>query len=52
MQVVNLVSEHSIEHRMLSLLEQKRSLAEGVVDGKGKKRNEPALRPRRLSGTA
>jgi len=36
-QVINLVSEHSIEHRMLSLLEQKRSLAEGVVDGKGKK---------------
>ena len=34
-QVINLVSEHSIEHRMLSLLEQKRSLAEGVVDGKG-----------------
>jgi hypothetical protein len=36
-QVINLVSEHSIEHRMLSLLEQKRSLAEGVVDGKGEK---------------
>jgi hypothetical protein len=35
-QVINLVSENSIEHRMLSLLEQKRSLAEGVVDGKGK----------------
>jgi HEPN domain-containing protein len=35
-QVINLVSEHSIEHRMLSLLEQKRSLAEGVVDGEGK----------------
>jgi hypothetical protein len=34
-QVINLVCEHSIEHRMLSLLEQKRSLAEGVVDGKG-----------------
>ncbi|TNF98220.1 MAG: DEAD/DEAH box helicase, partial [Gammaproteobacteria bacterium] len=40
-QVINLVSEHSIEHRMLSLLEQKRSLAEGVVDGKG--RNEMSL---------
>jgi len=40
-QVINLVSEHSIEHRMLSLLEQKRSLAEGVVDGKGK--NEMSL---------
>ncbi len=34
-QIINLVSEHSIEHRMLSLLEQKRALAEGVVDGKG-----------------
>lgn len=40
-QVINLVSEDSIEHRMLSLLEQKRSLAEGVVDGKGK--NEMSL---------
>ncbi len=35
-QVINIVSRDSIEHRMLSLLEQKRSLAEGVVDGKGK----------------
>ncbi len=34
-QVINLVSEHTIEHRMLALLEQKRSLAEGVLDGKG-----------------
>jgi ERCC4-related helicase len=34
-QVINLVSEHTIEHRMLTLLDQKRSLAEGVVDGKG-----------------
>jgi len=34
-QVINLVSEHTIEHRMLALLDQKRSLAEGVVDGKG-----------------
>lgn len=34
-QVINLVSEHTIEHRMLSLLEQKRALANGVVDGKG-----------------
>jgi hypothetical protein len=40
-QVINLVSEHSIEHRMLSLLEQKRSMAAGVVDGKGE--NEMAL---------
>ncbi len=36
-QVINLVSENTIEHRMLSLLDQKRSLAEGVVDGSGKK---------------
>ncbi|MCG6867179.1 MAG: DEAD/DEAH box helicase [Gammaproteobacteria bacterium] len=36
-QVINLVTEDSIEHRMMSLLEQKRSLAEGVVDGKGGK---------------
>ena len=34
-QVVNLVSERTIEHRMLALLDQKRALAEGVVDGKG-----------------
>ncbi len=33
-QVINLVSQDTIEQRMLSLLEQKRSLAEGVVDGK------------------
>jgi ERCC4-related helicase len=36
-QVINLISEHTIEHRMLDLLEQKRSLAEGVVDGKGER---------------
>jgi superfamily II DNA or RNA helicase len=34
-QVINLVSEDTIEHRMLALLDQKRSLAEGVVDGTG-----------------
>ena len=34
-QVINLVSENTIEHRMLGLLEQKRSLAAGVLDGKG-----------------
>ena len=34
-QVINLITEDSIEHRMVSLLEQKRSLAEGVVDGEG-----------------
>ncbi|HDJ86950.1 MAG TPA: DEAD/DEAH box helicase, partial [Chromatiales bacterium] len=32
-QVINLVCEHSIEHRMLPLLEQKRGLAQAVVDG-------------------
>jgi len=32
-QVVNLVAEDTIEHRMLHLLEQKRALAAGVVDG-------------------
>ena len=34
-QVINLVAEHTIEHKMLALLDQKRTLAEGVVDGKG-----------------
>ncbi|MDN5850271.1 MAG: DEAD/DEAH box helicase, partial [Nitrococcus sp.] len=33
--VVNLVCENSIEHRILHLLEQKRALAEGVLDGTG-----------------
>lgn len=35
-QVVNLVSEGTIEHRMLHILEQKRTLAESVVDGSPK----------------
>lgn len=34
-QVINLVCEHSIEHRMLHLLDQKQHLAQGVVDGIG-----------------
>ena len=34
-QVVNLVSEYTIEHRMLGLLDQKRALAEGVLDRRG-----------------
>ena len=34
-QVVNLVSEYTIEHRMLGLLDQKRALAEGVLDQRG-----------------
>ena len=33
--VVNLVSEHTIEHRMLGLLDAKRALAEGVLDRRG-----------------
>lgn len=32
-QVINLVSEDTIEHRMLGLLEAKQGLAQGVVDG-------------------
>ncbi len=36
-QVINLVCEHSIEHRMLALLEQKRALAGGIVDGRGER---------------
>ncbi len=35
--VINLVSEGSIEHRILHLLEQKQNLADGVLDGKGDK---------------
>ena len=34
-QVINLVCEHSIEHRMLHLLDQKQNLAQQVVDGRG-----------------
>jgi len=34
-QVINLVCEHSIEHRMLHLLDQKQNLAQSVVDGSG-----------------
>ncbi len=33
--VVNLVTEDSIEHRMLSMLAQKQQLADGVLDGRG-----------------
>ncbi len=33
--IINLVSEDTIEHRMIGLLAQKRTLAEGVLDGKG-----------------
>ena len=33
--VINLVSENTIEHRMLGLLDQKRVLAEGVIDRRG-----------------
>lgn len=31
--VINLVTEHSIEHRMMRILDQKRDLAQSVVDG-------------------
>ncbi len=34
-QVINLICEHSIEHRMLHLLDQKQNLAQSVVDGSG-----------------
>jgi hypothetical protein len=34
-QVINLVCENSIEHRMLSTLAQKQQLADGVLDGRG-----------------
>ena len=33
--VINLVTEDSIEHRILHLLAQKQDLAEGVLDGRG-----------------
>ena len=33
--VINLVSEDTIEHRMLGLLESKRALADGVLDRRG-----------------
>ena len=33
--VINLVSEYTIEHRMLGLLDAKRTLAEGVLDQRG-----------------
>jgi len=33
--VVNLVSEHTIEHRMLATLEHKRRVAADVIDGEG-----------------
>lgn len=34
-QVINLVCENSIEHRMLGLLAQKQTLAQGVLEGEG-----------------
>jgi SNF2 family DNA or RNA helicase len=39
-QVINLVCEHSIEHRMMQLLSQKKVLAEGVLDGENLKSME------------
>ncbi len=38
-QVINLVCEDSIEHRMLSTLAQKQQLADGVLDGRGDLQN-------------
>lgn len=38
--VINLVCQDSIEHRILHLLEQKRSLAEGVLEGTGESEME------------
>lgn len=34
-QVINLVSSDSIEHRMIEMLAQKQQLADGVLDGRG-----------------
>ncbi|MBT3966092.1 MAG: DEAD/DEAH box helicase family protein [Gammaproteobacteria bacterium] len=34
-QVINLVCENSIEHRILHILDQKKALADGVLDGEG-----------------
>ena len=34
-QVINLVCENSIEHRILHILDQKKALAQGVLDGEG-----------------
>ena len=34
-EVINLVCENSIEHRMVSMLSQKQQLADGVLDGRG-----------------
>ena len=39
--VVNLVSEDTIEHRMLGLLDAKRTLADGVLDRRGDLTNIP-----------
>jgi superfamily II DNA/RNA helicase len=33
--IINLISEQSIEHRMLGMLAQKQQLADGVLDGRG-----------------
>jgi superfamily II DNA/RNA helicase len=38
-QVINLVCENSIEHRMLGLLAQKQTLAQGVLEGVGDLKN-------------
>lgn len=33
--IINLISEQSIEHRMLEMLAQKQQLADGILDGQG-----------------
>jgi len=33
--IINLISEQSIEHRMLGMLAQKQQLADGILDGRG-----------------
>ena len=38
-QIINLICEDSIEHRMLSLLAQKQQLAQAVLDGEGDMEN-------------
>ncbi|EAR22658.1 helicase, Snf2 family protein [Nitrococcus mobilis Nb-231] len=48
--VINLVCEDSIEHRILHLLEQKRSLAEGVLEGTGETAMAPPSGRRMLIG--
>lgn len=45
-QVINLICEDSIEHRMLSLLKKKQALADGILDGMGDLENMSLSSPR------